>query len=242
MIRKLSIVLGVIFLLVAGAGVYFWNEVRVARADTGELVGKARETYGQEVAATAMAPQRIDMLVAIEDPAFRKHRGVDLETPGAGMTTISQGLVKLIYFPEGFKPGLAKIRQSLIARYAFDPQVSKAEQIDLYLNMTYFGSVDGKPVHGIANAAQAHFGKSWRDLSDDEFIALIGMTIAPNALKPGTQASDERVARIKRYLAGEIRPASVMDFNYTGRQSGSFGQEAYMSVLRWLTGDAFAEG
>ena len=46
------------------------------------------------------------------------------------MTTISQGLVKVLYFPSGFRPGIAKIRQTLIAQYAFDASVSKQEQLD----------------------------------------------------------------------------------------------------------------
>jgi len=43
-------------------------------------------------------------------------------------------LVKLLYFPDGFQKGIAKVRQTLIARYAFDALVSKEEQLALLLN------------------------------------------------------------------------------------------------------------
>lgn len=37
---------------------------------------------------------QLDALLKIEDPAFYRHKGVDLKTPGAGLTTITQSLVK----------------------------------------------------------------------------------------------------------------------------------------------------
>jgi membrane carboxypeptidase/penicillin-binding protein len=151
------------------------------------------------------------------------------------MTTITQGLAKLLYFPGGFQQGIAKVRQTLVAEYALDDLVSKDEQLELHLNATYFGSVDGRPIHGLAAAADAYFGKSDRDLTDDEFIALIGMTISPETLKPGTANSATRVARIKRYLAGELVPASVLDFEYVGKPRGTVAEEALMSFLRLVT-------
>lgn len=226
---------GAIVLLLAGGVLYYWNDVRLARADTVDLVQQAFERYGHGVTAGDFAPARIETLLAIEDPAFRRHNGVDLETPGAGMTTISQALIKLLYFPDGFKPGIRKIRQTLVAQYAFDPLVGKDEQLDLYLNATYFGSVDGAPVNGIDDAARTYFDKSHRDLSEGEFIALIGMTIFPNTLKPGTAASAERVERIKRYLSNEVEPGSVLDVEYVGKTSGTFLEEALMSFLRLVT-------
>jgi membrane carboxypeptidase/penicillin-binding protein len=151
------------------------------------------------------------------------------------MTTITQGLAKILYFPGGFEQGIAKIRQTLIAEYALDDLVSKDEQLELYFNATFFGSVNGRPVRGLAAASETYFNKPFADLSDDEFIALIGMTISPETLKPGTDSSAKRVARIKGYLKGEIIPASVLDFEYVGKPSGTFAEEALMAFLRLVT-------
>lgn len=220
---------------IAGISGYWWSEVRAARAKTPALVEQAFERFGRKITATDLGAQRIALLLKIEDPTFRYHRGVDLVTPGAGMTTISQGLVKLLYFPEGFRPGFAKVKQTLIAQYALHQKLSKDEQLDLYLNATYFGSIDGKPVHGLPNAASVYFSKTPQNLTEDEFLQLIGMTISPNNLKPGSKKSAIRLARIKRYLAGAARPVSVFDIEYTGETQGNLAQKALVAFLKRIT-------
>jgi hypothetical protein len=42
--------------------------------------------------------------------------------------------------------------------------------------------------------------KSFRELTDEEFIALIGMTISPETLKPGTVARFEYVGKRRMFL------------------------------------------
>lgn len=143
--------LGLAFAVVA---LYYANEVRMARNDTPALVSAATVRYGAPLRLADLSAQRKAMLLAVEDPHFMRHKGVDLATPGAGMTTITQGLVKIVYFPDGFDPGIDKIRQALIAQYALDALVSKDDQLALFLNITYLGQKDGKPVHGYAQGAR----------------------------------------------------------------------------------------
>lgn len=178
------------------------------------------------------------VLLSIEDPAFRKHHGVDFSTPGAGWTTITQGLVKLLYFPEGFKAGIAKIRQTLIAEYALDALISKDEQLTLYLNITYLGNHDGKMVRGYSEGARVYYQKNFRDLTEREFISLVGMTISPNDLKPGTKKGDERVEAIGRYLSGAFVPTQLMDVEYRdqGQDNGISGS-CLLEFLKLLTKD-----
>ena len=214
---------------------YYINEVRIARRDTAEFISIAETRYGAELNVSDLSYERETMLFAIEDPTFRRHHGVDLYTPGAGMTTITQGLVKLLYFPEGFRPGIAKIRQTLIAQYALDSLVSKNEQLNLFLNISYFGNENGKAVYGFENAAQTYYGKNFTSLTDDEFLTLVAMLISPNKLKPHTKASLERLNRIKKYLAGDYQPAGVLDFDYNGRRNGSFAEQGLMMFLRFVT-------
>lgn len=175
------------------------------------------------------------MLLAVEDPTFYRHHGVDLETPGAGMTTLTQGVVKLLYFPDGFHPGIAKIRQTLIAQYVLDAMVSKDGQLLLFLNICYLGNEHGQAIHGYANAARIYFGKEFSAITDDEFLSLIAMHIGPDALKPGTAANTERVQRIKRYLSGQNQPAGLLDIEYKGKQHGTFAEEALIVFLRLVT-------
>jgi membrane peptidoglycan carboxypeptidase len=215
--------------------IYYANVVRVARRDTQTLVADALKRYGVRLTLSDLSPARRAMLLAIEDPTFFRHHGVDLVTPGAGMTTLTQGLVKLLYFPDGFHPGIEKIRQTLIAQYALDAMVSKNDQILLFLNICYLGNEHGQAIHGYAEAAGIYFGEPFSAITDDEFLSLAAMHIRPNALKPGTQANALRVQRIREYLSGRYQPAGLLDVEYKGKQHGTPAEEALMAFLRLIT-------
>lgn len=222
-------------ILIAVAG-YYVHEVRKARSETPELIAAALELHGYEVDLKQLGEERERLLLQVQDPAFRRHRGVDLATPGAGMTTLTQSLVKQLYFPEGFKQGIAKIRQTLIAQYALDDMVSKDEQLELFLNIAYFGHQDGRPVHGFADASRTYFDKKLEELTDEEFLSLVAMLINPNALKPRTVANRERAERIQRYIAGEYTPMSLMDVEYRSMGSGpDWKAKSLMTLLRSIT-------
>jgi len=68
------------------------------------------------------------------------------------------------YF-EHFRQGLPKIRQTLIARFALDPLVSKEDQLLLFVNEVHMGQVDGQEVDGLVSTSQAYFGKHVSELS-----------------------------------------------------------------------------
>jgi membrane carboxypeptidase/penicillin-binding protein PbpC len=214
---------------------YYLNEIRVARNDTRSLFAAALNHHGATLRLSDLSPERRSMLLAVEDPAFTRHHGVDLATPGAGMTTLTQGLVKLLYFPDGFQPGLAKIRQTLIAQYALDEMVSKDDQLFLFLNICYLGSEHGHAIHGYENASIVYFGKGFSAITDDEFQSLVAMHIGPDDLKPGTAANSERVQRIRKYLSGHYQPAGLLDVDYNGKRHGSLAEESLMTILRLVT-------
>lgn len=90
-----------LLLLIVSSSAYYANEIRLARQQTPTLVAKAQQSYFKAVSIAKLSPEQLKLLLAIEDPAFYNHRGVDLSTPGAGMTTITQGLVKILYYPKG---------------------------------------------------------------------------------------------------------------------------------------------
>lgn len=167
--------------------------------------------------ARTLTPDRLRALLEVEDPRFFTHRGVDLRTPGAGWTTISQALVKFLYF-ERFEPGpLAKLEQTLLA-IGFDAATSKQMQLDLFWNHAYLGSVDGQDVTGFPRAASAYFSRDVDDLERREYLALVAMLVAPNRLSIAREpaANAERVRRIERLLAGECRPAEWRDVDLAG--------------------------
>jgi membrane carboxypeptidase/penicillin-binding protein len=207
--RLLAVPLAVI-LLFAG---YETVQVLRARAST----PAALATVAKRPLKLASVPQkRRDMLLAVEDPGFYRHHGVDFSTPGSGWTTITQSLVKHLYFPDGFKPGFAKIEQSLIAWLVLDPAVPKDEQLEIYLNYTGFGTVDGRAVTGFGDAARTFYGRPLAELSDREYLSLVAMPIAPDELDPRAHAKENanRVDRIEALLAGRCKPIDAFDVRY----------------------------
>jgi membrane carboxypeptidase/penicillin-binding protein len=168
-----------------------------------------------ELNVADIPPRRIAMLLKVEDPGFYQHHGVDYSTPGASMTSITQSLVKRFYFAH-FRKGFPKIEQTLIARFVLDPAMSKDAQLKAYLNFTYFGTQQGRPVIGYADAARTYYDRELSQLSDHEFLSLVAMTMAPNALDPlrHQAANAERVRRIEAMLAGKCQPTGLRDVTY----------------------------
>jgi membrane peptidoglycan carboxypeptidase len=155
------------------------------------------------------------ILLSVEDPNFMQHHGVDFSTPGAGYTTITQGLVKQLYFDD-FKPGWRKFPQTLIAYFVLDKYVSKQDQLRLLISGAYLGGSTSGPVYGFEAAAHAYFDKPFAQLSDVEYTGLVGMLIAPNNYSPqrNPQAFAERVSRIQALLEQRYQPKSVSDLYY----------------------------
>jgi len=153
----------------------------------------------------------LDSLLKVEDPGFYSHHGIDLTTPGAGYTTITQALVKQLYF-EHFRPGLAKAKQSLIAM-VLDRRVDKRTQLRIFVNTVYMGSPNGEDLHGFSDAARIYYGKDFKAISSDEYLALVAMIIGPdgfNVIKH-PEKNAERVKRIKHLLEGHCQPAGNSD-------------------------------
>ncbi|MBK1884498.1 transglycosylase domain-containing protein [Luteolibacter pohnpeiensis] len=242
-IRRVAIWTSVILLVVVLAGfAYYKHEIDVAKRKTPNLVAATLDDVKQRRAfihLEEVTPRQLELILAVEDPSFRIHHGVDFSTPGAGWTTITQGLSKLLYFPEGFEPGFKKIQQTLLAEYALDATVSKDDQLELYLNITYLGSKDGRTIAGYEDAARSYFGKSFGALTEREFISLLGMTVSPNKLKPGTPANEERISRIQTFLNGDYTPVDLMDVTYDGKgQNNGASGKSLLLFLKALTRDS----
>jgi membrane carboxypeptidase/penicillin-binding protein len=158
---------------------------------------------------------RIHQLLLIEDPDFYHHRGFDFATPGAGLTTITQGMVKYLYFGR-FKPGFMKIEQTLIAWLAVNTLVRKDDQLTVFINTAYLGTCEKAEVRGFSAAAKIYFGKPFHTLTDDEYLSLVAMLIGPDEFsvkyRPGRNR--ERVERIRKVLSGEYKPQGLRDVYY----------------------------
>lgn len=202
--RLLRIFLVLLLLAVVALAAHAWWTGRA-------LAARGRELAAGEYAAERLPRRWIDALLAVEDPAFYTHPGIDLETPGAGWTTLTQALVKL-HFP-GPHQGLAgKPLQSLRA-LVLDSVMSKDEQLTLFLHSAYLGHRHGRPVEGFPAAARAHYGKPLERLEDGQLHGLVAMLIAPDRLDPRLhpEAHAERLRRVQRLIAGDCTPQDWQD-------------------------------
>jgi len=160
-------------------------------------------------------PRRIAMLLKVNDPNFYGHRGVDFSTPGTGMTTITQSLVKRFCFTH-FTKGFPKIEQTLIARFVLDPAMPKDRQLEAFINFANLGDLGGRPVTGFDEAARTYFTRSLDRITDREYLSLVAMLNAPSELDPirHAAANAARVRRIEAMLAGKCKPTGLRDVNY----------------------------
>lgn len=219
---------GLMFMLMASAIVLYSAQVVYAAKSyakeiiLSDLKANTYRLYGGNprnlhIQYNDLSTQRKQWLLAIQDPGYEQHYGVDLSTPGAGLTTITQSIVKKLYF-ENFSPGIAKFKQSLIAIFVIDELLNKNQQLELFLNLSYMGQHQGSPVYGFENAAQIYFGKSFTHLTDDEYLALIALLIGPDqySIAANPDANAARVARVKQVISGKYQPKGLMDVYYDG--------------------------
>ena len=188
--------------------VYYTADAIHLRSKTPRLFGDAMAAVAHPVSRTELVDWQRDALLAIQDPNFYRHNGTDFG--GGVMTTITQALAKRMYF-DGYERGVAKIRQSVLARFALDPVISKDDQLDLFLGSVYLGHVRGEPVHGFGEAAEVFFGKALQDLRDEEFLALLATLPAPNRIGPHADpdANAEQARRIALLINGDCRRAGL---------------------------------
>jgi membrane peptidoglycan carboxypeptidase len=202
-----------LLIIIAAIIIYYSAVVLKARSDTPVIVKPLLQ--GAVITYADLSKEQLDAILAIEDPAFFTHDGIDLKSPGAGITTITQGLGKKFYFKK-FKPGIRKLKLMLVSKYALNALVSKNDQLTLFLNQAYLGKYNGAVITGFENAARAFFGKPFKDINMEQFLSILAMVIAPEAFhvinKP--DANKQRVERMKKVISGEYKPKGLMDLYY----------------------------
>ena len=215
MARALQIAAGVALVAVVAVVAHYAVVVQQARQATPAIVERVLASDAMRLELADFPPGWIEALLAVEDPAFYAHDGMDLRSPGAGLTTLTQAMVKYLYFDD-FQPGLAKLRQTLIAVFALDALVDKDTQLLMFVNTIGLGQWEGRTVRGFGAAAEAYYGKPFAELTRREYLALLAMPIAPENFhvvrRPESNA--RRVDRIERLLRGEYVPKGLMDQYY----------------------------
>ena len=132
-----------------------------------------------------------DAIVAIEDPRFYAHKGVDFiailraawadlrhrEVVQSG-SAITQQLIKNAFLVDQQGAGDAT-REPALA-YELESRWSKQKILNEYLNVVYFGS----GAYGLQAAARSYFGLDAKNLSLAQAALLAGLPKAPSAYSP----------------------------------------------------------
>lgn len=185
-----------------------------ARDEADNLSLRADALSRQGRGVNVLTDERRTILLMVQDPGFVRHKGLDLRSPGAGLTTISQSLAKIYHF-QRFNPGPEKIPQT-IAALAYEQRLTKSQELTLFLNAAYLGQDADEDVRGFFEASRIYFGKPLEALTREQYVTLVAMLIGPDAYHPdrNPDALAERVRRIERYLSGECGPDGLRDVTY----------------------------
>jgi len=129
-----------------------------------------------------------DAVIAAEDRHFYEHHGVNyssiLRAMSAnllagrvveGGSTITQQLVKNLFFPEARRTLVRKVAEAIVAQQ-IESRYSKQQILAMYLNEIYFGN----GARGIEQAAEIYFGKDAASLTLSESAFLAAVINAPS--------------------------------------------------------------
>ena len=189
--------------------------------------GKRIYSFNQSrewVALDQISLHVVQALLATEDEAFYRHRGMDVQALFGAMwanlrhgfgrrggSTLTQQLVKRLFFsPE--KTLERKLAEMLLAlelealyarqfpgttttRMGATYPAYKDRLLELYLNTVFYGA----NAYGIADAAEVFFGRSPRRLSLPQAALLIGLINAPSAYNP-LQHPERATRRLQHVL------------------------------------------
>jgi membrane carboxypeptidase/penicillin-binding protein len=207
-----------LYLVIAGA----WASLSV-----GDLLPKAIASNEQ----ISLTKQQTDILLRIEDPTFFDHAGIDI-SQGQGLTTITSTLAREIFlsgkelvgvrgrFQSFYKAVFACCKKIDFGRdvmaLVLNKNLSKTQQLQLFISRVYMGQHNRKAVIGLPAAANAYFNQNLSALSKQEFVTLIAMIKSPNLYHPVNNAKqlESRIFKINSILAGACKPSGWFDTEY----------------------------
>jgi len=162
-----------------------------------------------------VAVQMRQAILAAEDHHFFEHHGVDVGSilraflanlqaghVVEGGSTITQQLVKNLFFTEAARTVNRKVKEAFMA-WELERRYSKERILEMYLNQVYFGN----NAYGIERAASRYFDKSAAQLNLAQAAFLAGLVKAPSELGAST---NRQAAMVRQH---EIL-AKMVDYGY----------------------------
>jgi membrane carboxypeptidase/penicillin-binding protein PbpC len=208
LMQVFAVVFPVALLLAFGYGAYGYLD---ALGDAEDLAARADGLIARGYDAPGLGPGRMDQLLKVQDPGFFTHSGIDLSTPGAGLTTMTQSLAKRVGF-EKFEPGIGKLRQTGYAM-GLERRLSKSQIFALFLDTVEMGPGPEGWMTGFFGASRTIYRRPVVELDDRAFMALVAVMIAPGNYDLSDRNGELgiRIDRIERLVAGNCKPHGVRD-------------------------------
>ena len=210
------------------------------------LLAELRGLENRDVLSDEDIPQVMrDAIVAIEDPRFYAHKGVDFiailraawadlrhrEVPQSG-STITQQLIKNAFLPDD-RGAMDANREPALA-YEVESRWTKERILNEYLNVVYFGS----GAYGVQAAAQSYFGVDAKDLSLAQAALVAGLPGAPSAYSPrqGAAAALARRNQVlnKMYQQRYITSAQLQEALAAPVQLADVGSDSSVQQPYWV--------
>jgi penicillin-binding protein 1A len=173
--------------------------LRVWTSD-GILIGEFGEERRDYVPIREV-PKRVQQaILAAEDDAFYRHRGVDYTglvravfanfasgRRGQGGSTITMQVARNFYLSSE-RSYLRKLYEIALA-YKIESELSKDRILEVYVNQIFLG----QRAYGFSAAAQTYFGKRLPELTVAEAAMLAGLPAAPSAYNPWVNPTRAKV-------------------------------------------------
>ncbi len=153
----------------------------------GDIISQKTNNKGHYVLETKDLPKNLArLLIKKEDRFFYIHQGINpvsivraLFHLGAGSSTISQQLVKILLGNENNRSLAIKLKE-VVYTFSLELYHSKKEILTMYGNSVYLGN----QAQGFATASAFYFNKSLADLTENETVQLLATLSNPTNQNP----------------------------------------------------------
>ena len=197
------------------------SNVYALRDGQPELIATFYHENRVEVPFEKISPNLVNAVVAVEDPRFYEHGGVDVisliratltniasfgEGPGASTITMQYVRGTLVEAANltGDASAIAAATEVTIERklkeirlaIALEKQVSKKEILAGYLNLVFLGN----QINGVETASKYYFGIPASNLNVPQAAYLAGMLKSPNDYKPDESDNIDRGLGRRNYV------------------------------------------
>lgn len=191
-------------LFVMAMGYKSWVQ---GRSDAAAFLDDARHLIAHGQGPSDLGAGRTQTFLAVKDPTFLSHNGVDMMHPRPFRRTLTQALAHTnLRTPV---PGLRWLQEALYA-IALDEGLPKTAQLALYLDTLPMGvGPDGQQVTGFFNASSLVFNRPPHALDHDEFLTLLSATLVPRPIEVASVGKHPEVvvhrARLVAFLEGDCQ-------------------------------------